>query len=49
MAAAGIVMTFAPFVDWGKFLPNTQTNVYHPSYLFMVFYQPIRKSLIAMS
>jgi ubiquinol-cytochrome c reductase iron-sulfur subunit len=23
MAAAGIVMTFAPFVDWGKFLPNT--------------------------
>ena len=27
MAAAGIVMTFAPFVDWGKFLPNTQTNV----------------------
>jgi rieske iron-sulfur protein len=27
MAAAGIVMTFAPFVDWGKFLPNTQPNV----------------------
>jgi rieske iron-sulfur protein len=27
MAAAGIVMTFVPFVDWGKFLPNTQTNV----------------------
>jgi hypothetical protein len=24
MAAAGIIMTFAPFVDWGKFLPNTQ-------------------------
>ena len=22
MAAAGTVMTFAPFVDWGKFLPN---------------------------
>ena len=27
MAAAGAVMTFAPFVDWGKFLPNTSTNV----------------------
>jgi rieske iron-sulfur protein len=27
MAAAGIVMSFAPFVDWGKFLPNTRTNV----------------------
>jgi rieske iron-sulfur protein len=27
MAAAGIVITFAPFVDWGKFLPNTQTNL----------------------
>lgn len=27
MAAAGIVMTFAPFVDWGKFLPNTRTSV----------------------
>jgi rieske iron-sulfur protein len=27
MAAAGTVMTFAPFVDWGKFLPNTSTNV----------------------
>jgi len=22
MAAAGTVLTFAPFVDWGKFLPN---------------------------
>jgi hypothetical protein len=22
---------------------------YHPSYLFMLFYQPIRKSLVAMS
>ncbi|MGI0048269.1 MAG: twin-arginine translocation signal domain-containing protein, partial [Nitrososphaera sp.] len=22
MAAAGTVMTFAPYVDWGKFLPN---------------------------
>ena len=22
MAAAGTVMTFTPFVDWGKFLPN---------------------------
>ena len=22
LAAAGTVMTFAPFVDWGKFLPN---------------------------
>jgi len=22
MAAAGTVMTFLPFVDWGKFLPN---------------------------
>lgn len=22
MAAAGTVMTFATFVDWGKFLPN---------------------------
>ena len=27
MAAAGTVMTFTSFVDWGKFLPNTQTNV----------------------
>jgi hypothetical protein len=27
MVAAGTVMAFAPFVDWGKFLPNTQTNV----------------------
>jgi hypothetical protein len=27
MAAAGIVMIFAPFVDWGKFLPNSPTNV----------------------
>jgi ubiquinol-cytochrome c reductase iron-sulfur subunit len=27
LAAAGTVMTFAPFVDWGKFLPNTKTAV----------------------
>jgi rieske iron-sulfur protein len=27
MAAAGTVMTFAPFVDWGKFLPNPTSNV----------------------
>jgi ubiquinol-cytochrome c reductase iron-sulfur subunit len=27
MAAAGTVMTFAPFVDWGKFLPNPAANV----------------------
>jgi len=27
MAAAGTVMVFAPFVDWGKFLPNTKTSV----------------------
>jgi ubiquinol-cytochrome c reductase iron-sulfur subunit len=27
MAAAGTVMTFAPFVDWGKFLPNPASNV----------------------
>jgi rieske iron-sulfur protein len=28
MAAAGTVLAFAPFVDWGKFLPpNTQSNV----------------------
>ena len=26
MAAAGTVMTFAPFVDWGKFMPNTKTS-----------------------
>ena len=26
MAAAGTVMTFAPFVDWGKFLPNVEAN-----------------------
>lgn len=25
LAASGMVMTFAPFVDWGKFLPNTRT------------------------
>ena len=24
LAAAGTVMTFTPFVDWGKFLPNPQ-------------------------
>ncbi|HEV8405566.1 MAG TPA: twin-arginine translocation signal domain-containing protein [Nitrososphaera sp.] len=27
MAAAGVVMTFTPFVDWGKFLPNNMTSV----------------------
>ena len=27
MAAAGTVMTFAPFVDWGKFLPNPATSI----------------------
>lgn len=27
MAAAGTVMTFTPFVDWGKFLPNKATTV----------------------
>jgi len=27
MAAAGVVMSFAPFVDWGKFLPNNRTSV----------------------
>lgn len=27
MAAAGTVMTFMPFVDWGKFLPNPAGNV----------------------
>jgi ubiquinol-cytochrome c reductase iron-sulfur subunit len=27
MAAAGTVMTFAPFVDWGKFLPNPAQNI----------------------
>jgi rieske iron-sulfur protein len=27
MAAAGTVLAFAPFVDWGKFLPNPQSNV----------------------
>ena len=27
MAAAGTVMTFTPFVDWGKFLPNPAGNV----------------------
>ena len=27
MAAAGTVMTFAPFVDWGKFLPNPANAV----------------------
>ena len=27
MAAAGTVLTFAPFVDWGKFLPNPSSNV----------------------
>jgi hypothetical protein len=27
MAASGVVMTFAPFVDWGKFLPNKSTSV----------------------
>ncbi|MDQ5863492.1 MAG: twin-arginine translocation signal domain-containing protein, partial [Thermoproteota archaeon] len=26
MAAAGTVMTFTPFVDWGKFLPNPASN-----------------------
>ena len=27
MAVAGTVITFAPVVDWGKFLPNTMTSV----------------------
>src|ERR671921_453128 len=27
MAAAGTVMTFVPFVDWGKFLPNPASNI----------------------
>jgi rieske iron-sulfur protein len=27
MVAAGSVMTFTPFVDWGKFLPNKSTLV----------------------
>ena len=27
MAAAGVVMTFTPFVDWGKFLQNKRTSV----------------------
>jgi ubiquinol-cytochrome c reductase iron-sulfur subunit len=27
LAAAGTVMTFAPFVDWGKYLPNTKTAI----------------------
>jgi rieske iron-sulfur protein len=27
MAGAGTVLAFAPFVDWGKFLPNPQSNV----------------------
>lgn len=26
MASAGIVMTFAPFVDWGKYLPNPRSD-----------------------
>jgi ubiquinol-cytochrome c reductase iron-sulfur subunit len=26
MAAAGTVMTFTPFVDWGKFLPDNRTS-----------------------
>ncbi|MCI0561693.1 MAG: Rieske 2Fe-2S domain-containing protein [Nitrososphaera sp.] len=26
MVASGVVMSFAPFVDWGKFLPNTRTG-----------------------
>ena len=26
MAAAGTVMTFIPFIDWGKFLPNPAGN-----------------------
>jgi ubiquinol-cytochrome c reductase iron-sulfur subunit len=27
MAAAGTIMTFTPFVDWGKFLPNPAGNL----------------------
>ena len=26
MAAAGTIMTFTPFVDWGKFLPNIEAS-----------------------
>ena len=26
LAAAGTVMTFTPFVDWGKFLPNPRES-----------------------
>jgi ubiquinol-cytochrome c reductase iron-sulfur subunit len=27
MSAAGTIMAFAPFVDWGKILANASTNV----------------------
>ena len=27
MAAAGTVMTFVPFIDWGKYLPNPSASV----------------------
>ena len=27
MAAAGTVITFTPFIDWGKFLPNPQGSI----------------------
>jgi rieske iron-sulfur protein len=27
MAASGVVLTFTPFVDWGKFLPNPQEDI----------------------
>jgi ubiquinol-cytochrome c reductase iron-sulfur subunit len=27
MLASGLVMSFTPFVDWGKFLPNKRTNI----------------------
>jgi rieske iron-sulfur protein len=26
MMASGVVMAFAPFVDWGKFLPNPRST-----------------------
>jgi hypothetical protein len=32
IAIAGTVMAFAPFVDWGKFLPNTQSNIGRNNY-----------------
>ncbi|MEW6604935.1 MAG: twin-arginine translocation signal domain-containing protein [Thermoproteota archaeon] len=41
MAAACTVMTFAPFVDWGKFLPNNRTSTLEKTKIEIRGSQPV--------